>query len=149
MYYNKPTQVIIETNEELSPGICYKNEVINLTSGKVFSVDDVIIHVENEWCPLTSISSEKSVIVWHKVLLRRLTTEEINQYIAKGADEYWIPEYTFLNPMPKDGEQVLLRTAWGTDIDRCVVTNDGVLDIYQLDETVTWDGVTEWAYLPE
>lgn len=149
MYYIEPTQVIIDINNMSVLGIGYKDEVIDLTSGKVYSVDSVNVYEKSDWCPLVAKSNEKSVITWHTIYYRYLTEEEINQYIANGTDEDWIPEYTCMSPMPKDGEKVLLRTPWGVDIDQCVVKNDGVLDIYLLDEYDTWDGITEWAYLPE
>ena len=114
----------------------------------MYSLDEVILVDISEYN--RSISEDTtSVITWHKVLPRDLTEEEINQYASIGVSEDWIPEYTFSAPMPKDGERILLRTSWGTDIDTCVVKNDGVIDVYQLDDSIFWDGVYEWAYLPE
>lgn len=149
MYYSEPTQILIEINNRSALGIGYKDEVIDLTCGKVYPADNVKVNEKSEWCPLVDKSNENSVIMWNKVFCRTLTEDEVNLYIANGTEEDWIPEYTFLTPMPKDGERILLKTPWGTDIDQCVVKNDGVLDIYLLDEYDTWDGITEWAYLPE
>lgn len=114
----------------------------------MYSLDEITLVDASEYnCPISD--TKTSVVTWHKVLPRDLTEEEINQYAGIGVSEDWIPEYTFGAPMPKDGERILLRTDWGTDIDTCVVKNDGVIDVYQLDDSIFWDGVYAWAYLPE
>lgn len=148
IYYNKPVQVYFRNGNDVKKGIAYKNEVIEFDSLSVYSLGEVILVDSSEYNG--SISEDTtSVITWHKVLPRDLTEEEINQYASIGVSEDWIPEYTFEAPMPKDGERILLRTDCGTDIDTCVVENDGVIDVYQLDESIFWDGVYAWAYLPE
>lgn len=147
-YYNKPVMVYFRKGNEVKKGIAYKNEVIDSDSLSVYSVDEIILVDISEYNRSIS-ENTTSVITWHKVLPRDLTEEEINQYANIGVSEDWIPEYTFEPPMPKDGERVLLRTDWGTDIDTCVVENDGVIDVYELDESIFWDGVYAWAYLPE
>ena len=147
-YYNKPVQVYFRYGNDVKKGIAYKNEVIEFDSLSVYSLDEVILVDISEYDRSIS-DNTTSVITWHKVLSRDLTEEEINQYASIGVSEDWIPEYTFRAPMPKDGERILLRTSWGTDIDTCVVKNDGVIDVYQLDESIFWDGVYAWAYLPE
>ena len=147
-YYNKPVQVYFRNGNDVKKGIAYKNEVIEFDSLSVYSLDEIILVDISEYNG--SISEDTtSVITWHKVLPRDLTEEEINQYASIGVSEDWIPEYTFETPMPNDGERILLRTDCGTDIDTCVVENDGVIDVYQLDESIFWDGVYAWAYLPE
>lgn len=147
-YYNKPVQVYFRKGNDIEKGIAYKNEVIEFDSLSVYSLNEIILVDISEYD--RSISEDTtSVITWHKVLPRDLTEEEINQYASIGVSEDWIPEYTFIAPMPKNGERILLRTSWGTDIDTCVVKNDGVIDVYQLDDSIFWDGVYEWAYLPE
>lgn len=148
IYYNKPVQVYFRNGNDVKKGIAYKNEVIEVDSLSVYSLDEVILVDISEYNGSIS-DNTTSVITWHKVLPRDLTEEEINQYANIGVSEDWIPEYTFEPPMPKDGERVLLRTDWGTDIDTCVVENDGVIDVYELDESIFWDGVYAWAYLPE
>ena len=147
-YYNKPVQVYFRYGNDVKKGIAYKNEVIEFDSLSVYSLDEVILVDISEYDRSIS-DNTTSVITWHKVLSRDLTEEEINQYASIGVSEDWIPEYTFEDPMPKNGERILLRTSWGTDIDTCVVKNDGVIDVYQLDDSIFWDGVYEWAYLPE
>lgn len=147
-YYNKPVQVYFRNGNDVKKGIAYKNEVIEFDSLSLYSLNEIILVDISEYNGSIS-ENTTSVITWHKVLSRDLTEEEINQYASIGVSEDWIPEYTFEDPMPKNGERILLRTSWGTDIDTCVVKNDGVLDIYLLDEYDTWDGITEWAYLPE
>ena len=147
-YYNKPVMVYFRKGNEVKKGIAYKNEVIDSDSLSVYSLDEIILVDISEYNGSIS-EGTTSVIIWHKVLPRDLTEEEINQYASIGVSEDWIPEYTFEAPMPKDGERVLLRTDWGTDIDTCVVENDGVIDVYELDESIFWDGVYAWAYLPE
>ena len=132
----------------MKKGIAYKNEVIEVDSLSVYSLSEVTLVDANEYNSSTS-DNTTSVVKWHKVLPRDLTEEEINQYASIGVSEDWIPDYTFEAPMPKDGERILLRTDWGTDVDTCVIENDGVIDVYQLDESIFWDGVYEWAYLPE
>lgn len=148
IYYNKPVQVYFRYGNDVKKGIAYKNEVIEFDSLSVYSLDEVILVDISEYNRSIS-DNTTSVITWHKVLPRDLTEEEINQYATIGVSEDWIPEYTFEAPMPKDGERILLRTDCGTDIDTCVVENDGVIDVYQLDESIFWDGVYAWAYLPE
>ena len=146
--YNKPVQVYFRYGNDVKKGIAYKNEVIEFDSLSVYSLDEVILVDISEYDRSIS-DNTTSVITWHKVLTRDLTEEEINQYASIGVSEDWIPEYTFRAPMPKDGERILLRTDWGTDVDTCVIENDGVIDVYQLDESIFWDGVYAWAYLPE
>lgn len=147
-YYNKPVQVYFRKGNDIEKGIAYKNEVIEFDSLSVYSLDEITLVDIDEYNGSIS-ENTTSVITWHKVLPRDLTEEEINQYASIGVSEDWIPEYTFRAPMPKNGERILLRTSWGTDIDTCVVKNDGVIDVYQLDDSIFWDGVYEWAYLPE
>lgn len=147
-YYNKPVQVYFRNGTAVKKGIAYKNEVIEFDSLSVYSLNEITLVDIDEYNRSIS-ENTTSVITWHKVLSRDLTEEEINQYASIGVSEDWIPEYTFGSPMPKDGERILLRTSWGTDIDTCVVKNDGVIDVYQLDDSIFWDGVYEWAYLPE
>ena len=147
-YYNKPVQIYFSYGNAVKKGIAYKNEVIEFDSLSVYSLNEIILVDIDEYNRSIS-DNTTSVITWHKVLPRDLTEEEINQYASIGVSEDWIPEYTFEAPMPKDGERVLLRTDWGTDIDTCVVENDGVIDVYELDESIFWDGVYAWAYLPE
>lgn len=147
-YYTKPVMVYFRNGNDLKKGIAYKNEVIEFDSCSVYPLDEVTLVDTSGYNSATS-DKTTSVITWHKVLPRDLTEDEINQYANIGVSEDWIPEYTFEEPMPKDGERILLRTDWGTDIDTCVVKNDGVIDVYQLDESIFWDGVYDWAYLPE
>lgn len=147
-YYTKPVMVYFRNGNDVKKGIAYKSEVIEFDSCSVYPLDEVTIVDASEYNSATS-NKTTSVITWHKVLPRDLTEDEVNQYASIGVSEDWIPEYTFEAPMPKDGERILLRTDWGTDIDTCVVKNDGVLDVYQLDESIFWDSVYDWAYLPE
>lgn len=147
-YYTKPVMVYFRNGNDVKKGIAYKSEVIEIDSCSVYPLDEVTLVDTSGYNSATS-DKTTSVITWHKVLPRDLTEDEINQYANIGVSEDWIPEYTFEEPMPKDGERILLRTDWGTDIDTCVVKNDGVIDVYQLDESIFWDGVYDWAYLPE
>ena len=147
-YYTKPVMVYFRNGNDLKKGIAYKSEVIEVDSCSVYPLDELTLVDASAYNSATS-DKTTSVITWHKVLPRDLTEDEINQYASIGVSEYWIPEYTFEEPMPKDGERILLRTDWGTDIDTCVVKNDGVIDVYQLDESIFWDDVYDWAYLPE
>lgn len=147
-YYTKPVMVYFRNGNDLKKGIAYKSEVIEVDSCSVYPLDELTLVDASEYNSATS-DKTTSVITWHKVLPRDLTEDEINQYASIGVSEDWIPEYTFEEPMPKDRERILLRTDWGTDIDTCVVKNDGVIDVYQLDESIFWDGVYDWAYLPE
>ena len=147
-YYNKPVQVYFRYGNDVKKGIAYKNEVIEFDSLSVYSLNEIILVDIDEYNRSIS-DNTTSVITWHKVLPRDLTEEEINQYASIGVSEDWIPDYTFEAPMPKDGERILLRTDWGTDVDTCVIEKDGVIDVYQLDESIFWDGVYAWAYLPE
>lgn len=147
-YYNKPVQVYFRYGNDVKKGIAYKNEVIEFDSLSVYSLNEIILVDISEYNGSIS-ENTTSVITWNKVLPRDLTEEEINQYASIGVSEDWIPDYTFEAPMPKDGERILLRTDWGTDVDTCVIENDGVIDVYQLDESIFWDGVYAWAYLPE
>ena len=140
--------VYFRNGNDLKKGIAYKSEVIEFDSCSVYPLDEVTLVDTRGYNNATS-DKTTSVITWHKVLPRDLTEDEVNQYANIGVSEDWIPEYTFEEPMPKDGERILLRTDWGTDIDTCVVKNDGVIDVYQLDESIFWDGVYDWAYLPE
>lgn len=147
-YYTKPVTVYFRNGNDMKKGIAYKNEVIEVDSLSVYSLSEVTLVDANEY-NLSTSDNTTSVITWHKVLPRDLTEEEINQYASIGVSEDWIPDYTFEAPMPKDGERILLRTDWGTDVDTCVIENDGVIDVYQLDESIFWEGVYAWAYLPE
>ena len=147
-YYNKPVQVCFRYGNDMKKGIAYKNEVIEVDSLSVYSLSEVTLVDANEYNSST-FDNTTSVVKWHKVLSRDLTEEELNQCASIGVSEGWIPDYTFEAPMPKDGERILLRTDWGTDVDTCVIENDGVIDVYQLDESIFWDGVYAWAYLPE
>ena len=47
--------------------------------------------------------------------------------------------------MPDDGQDILVASYWGIDIDRCVIDDYG----YGLEERGDWDGIDAWAEMPK
>lgn len=89
-------------------------------------------------------------IVWHDVVTRPPTEEELEEFAEHGlsAEEY--PSYVFNCQMPNEDEDILILTKKGwVHQDTCM--SDGYCGIYgliYLDFNGNWDNVIAWAYLP-
>lgn len=79
----------------------------------------------------------KETITWHEVKTRPLTDEEKEEYAE------FEPEYMFDCPLPDDGEEILVATKFGVDIDACGI-DEGCYLVNRGD----WEDVLAWAKLP-
>ena len=77
-----------------------------------------------------------TIVTWHKVVIRPATEDEISYYLENDLE---ITEI-FDCKMPEDGQEILIATKWGTDIDVC-----SNYDYIGLEKRGDWDGVYAWA----
>lgn len=82
----------------------------------------------------------KETITWHEVKTRPLTDEEKEKYAE------FEPEYMLDCPLPDDGDEILVATNNGVDVDVCGIDIDGG---YYLVNRGDWDGIIAWAEMPK
>lgn len=89
-------------------------------------------------------------IVWHEVVTRPPTEEEIEEWAEWGLIEYEYPAYIFNCELPDKGKHILVLTTGGfVYADTCMVDDTCNGDnMYYLDNLGDWDDVVAWAYLP-
>ena len=80
-------------------------------------------------------------IIWHEVIKRPPTEEEIEEY--KETRGYEIC-YMIDGVMPDDEQEILIVTKWGVDTDVC-----GIDEGYYLENRGDWDDVIAWAEMPK
>lgn len=80
-------------------------------------------------------------IVWHEVTTRPPTEEENERYKRATGIEAGL---WFDCKMPKDGDEILIKTKWGVDTDICCEDEYGI----GLDERGDWEDVLAWAEMP-
>ena len=89
-------------------------------------------------------------IVWHEVVTRPPTEEEIREWAEWSASDDELLMCMFDCEMPNDGCDVLIlmKNGWVFE-DTCKVDDDyfGYNSIY-LDSHGDWDDVVAWAYMP-
>ena len=89
-------------------------------------------------------------IVWHDVVTRPPTEEDIEEFAEHGLSEDEYPSYIFNCQMPNEDEDILILTKKGWVYqdtcmsDRCC----GIYGLIYLDNHGDWDDVVAWAYLP-
>ena len=89
-------------------------------------------------------------IVWHEVVTRPPTEEEIEEFAECGLSEYEYPLYMFDCELPDDNRDILILGASG-DVrqDTCMIDNQcGGYNSFYLDNRGDWDDVVAWAYFP-
>lgn len=79
----------------------------------------------------------KETITWHEVKTRPLTDKEKEEYAE------FEPEYMLNCPLPDDGEEILVATKYGVDVDVC-----GIDGGYYLKNRGDWEDVLAWAPIP-
>lgn len=84
----------------------------------------------------------EEIIKWHEIITRPPTQEELEEFKEIYAED---PEYVFDCTMPDDGQDILVVSYWGIDIDTCVIDDYG----YGLEEHGDWDGIDAWAEMPK
>ena len=89
-------------------------------------------------------------IVWHEVVTRPPTEEDIEEWTEQGLSEDEYPAYIFSCDLPDDGCDILVLTTGGFVYqDTCMIDDGGVgYDSIYLDNHGEWDEVVAWAYLP-
>ena len=89
-------------------------------------------------------------IVWHEVVTRPPTEEEIKEWAECSASDDDLLTRMFDCEMPDDNSDILVLGKSG-DVwqDTCMV-DDGYIgyNSLYLDNRGDWDGVVAWAYLP-
>lgn len=89
-------------------------------------------------------------IVWHEVVTRPPTEEELEEWAELGLAEYEHPLYIFDCELPDYNREILVLGASG-DVwqDTCMLDDEYTgYNSYYLDNHGDWDGVVAWAYLP-
>ena len=81
-------------------------------------------------------------ITWHEITKRPPTNEELEEFKEIYAEDL---EYVFDCTMPDDGQDILVASYWGVDIDTCVIDYYG----YGLEGRGDWDGLDAWADMPK
>lgn len=79
----------------------------------------------------------KETITWHEVKTRPLTDKEKEEYAEVE------PEYMLDCPLPDDGEEILVATKHGVEVDVC-----GIDEGYYLENRGDWEDVLAWAPMP-
>ena len=89
-------------------------------------------------------------IVWHEVVTRPPTEEEIEEFAEWGLAEDEYPPYIFDCELPDDGCDILVLTTNGFVYqDTCMIDDQcGGYNSFYLDNHGDWDDVVGWAYLP-
>lgn len=89
---------------------------------------------------------------WISVKYRPLNVDERIRFADHYGIEYsdTIDEKAFDCPMPEDGREILISTAWGVRADVACNDVDGEGFVcYGLEDNDDWDGVDAWMPMPE
>ena len=84
----------------------------------------------------------EETIKWHEIITRPPTNEELEEFKEIYAED---PDYVFDCIMPNDGQDILVASHWGVDIDTCVIDDYG----YGLERHDGWNGIDAWADMPK
>ena len=89
-------------------------------------------------------------IVWHEVVTRPLTEEEIEGFAEWGLAKYEYPLYMFDCELPDDNREILVLGEGGYVWQDTCMLDDGCAgyNSYYLDNHGDWDDVVAWAYIP-
>lgn len=89
-------------------------------------------------------------IVWHEVVTRPPTEEEIEEWVEQGLSKDEYPVYIFSCALPDDGCDILVLTTDGFVYqDNCMIDSQcGGYNSFYLDNRGDWDDVVAWAYVP-
>lgn len=114
----------------------YGKPTIDFESGKkVLKIIDNAPTVEQptgEWIPVTT---------------RPCTDEEFEQMKKLFGEDIERDEFPFFDcPMPNDGQEILITTAWGVEKDTCDYDSDYG---YALEGRGDWEDVTAWMPSPK
>ena len=85
---------------------------------------------------------------WIPVTMRKATEAErkrLAELFCLDPEDLDSNRLIFSSPMPEDEQEILISTAYGVAIDRCLVSETGT----GLDERGDWDGVLAWMPLPD
>ena len=89
-------------------------------------------------------------IVWHEVVTRPPTEEDIEEWTEQGLREDVYRVYIFSCDLPDDGCDILVLTTGGFVYhDTCMIDDqcEGYNSFY-LDNRGDWDDCVAWAYMP-
>lgn len=88
-------------------------------------------------------------IVWHEVVIRPPTEEEIEEFAEWGLAEYEYPLYMFNCELPDNNRKILVLGKSG-DVwqDICMIDRHTEYSGTYLDNRGDWDDVVAWAYRP-
>lgn len=86
-------------------------------------------------------------IVWHEVVTRPPTEEEIEGFAEWGLSECEYPLYMFDCDLPDDNRELLVLGKSGSVWQDTCMADDGY-NSYYLYNNDDWDDIVAWAYLP-
>ena len=88
-------------------------------------------------------------IVWHEIVTRPPTEEEIEKWDEYGLSEDERPDYIIGSFLPDDGCDILIleKSGYVYQDTSCVDEYCGV-NMHYLDSRGDWDDVVAWAYMP-
>lgn len=78
-------------------------------------------------------------IIWHEVTTRPPTEEENEEFKRIYGEDL---VFLFDSQMPDDGQEILVKTAYGVDKDICYIDGGAYL------EEREWEDVLAWAEMP-
>ena len=89
-------------------------------------------------------------IVWHEVVTRPPTEEELEGFAEWGLGEYEYPLYMFACELPDENREILILGKSGDVSQDTCMLDDGYVgyNSYYLDNHGDWDDVVAWAYMP-
>lgn len=141
--------VFIRADDDQYYTIEVKNVIDNSPSVETYTKDDMT----NEY--LKGYNACKSIIQptseWIPIKYRPLNVDERIQFADHYGIEYsdTIDEKAFDCPMPEDGQEILISTAWGVRADVACNDVDGEGFVcYGLENNDDWDGVDAWMPMP-
>ena len=85
-------------------------------------------------------------IQWYKITTRPLDEEEKEWFAENGYEPWEMPEFVYDCEMPEDGQEILIATPWGTDMDTCSNCAEYGIGLECHDD---FDNVYAWAELPK
>lgn len=100
-----------------------------------------------EW--LRELKDYRERFRWIPIETRESDDEE-RESLINIYDEYAAADSRiFSNPMPEEGQEILISTKYGVCMDVCTVDYVENLFLYGLEERGDWEGVDAWMPLPD
>lgn len=88
----------------------------------------------------------KEEIIWHEISMRPLIEEEAKEYEELNLS---VPPCILDCALPDDGQEILVATKYGVDVDEYMTDSDDYYNTCYLDSGIEWTEVFAWAEKPK